>query len=52
MHAKIILNQDVFDYAPLFAEIADAYYDLKMYAEARPIYETLAHDAAVKASHI
>lgn len=47
MHAKVILAQDVFDYAPLFAEIADAYYDSKMYADAKPIYETLAHDAAV-----
>jgi hypothetical protein len=35
------------DYAPLFAEIADAYFEREMYAEARPIYELLGADAAV-----
>jgi general transcription factor 3C polypeptide 3 (transcription factor C subunit 4) len=44
---KIILSQDVLDYAPLFAEIADAYFEREMYADARPIYEFLGADAAV-----
>jgi hypothetical protein len=41
MHANIVLAQDVLDYAALFGEIADAYYELEMYADAGPIYETL-----------
>ena len=46
-HASIVLNQDVVDYAPLFVEIADAYFDREMYAQARPIYEMLGQDAGV-----
>ena len=46
-HANVVLSQEVLDYAPLFAEIADAYFELEMYAEARPIYELLGTDAAV-----
>ncbi|KIJ10461.1 hypothetical protein PAXINDRAFT_16547 [Paxillus involutus ATCC 200175] len=40
MHANIVLAQDVLDYAALFGEIEDAYYELEMYADAGPIYET------------
>ena len=46
-HASIVLSQDVVDYAPLFVEIADAYFDREMYAQARPIYEMLGQDAGV-----
>ena len=45
-----MLSQDVLDYAPLFAEIADAYFERELYADARPIYETLGIDAAVRSS--
>lgn len=41
------------DYAPLFVEIADAYFERELYAEARPIYETLGSDANVRSySHV
>jgi general transcription factor 3C polypeptide 3 (transcription factor C subunit 4) len=46
-HASIVLSQDVVDYAPLFVEIADAYFDRELYAQARPIYEMLGQDAGV-----
>ena len=47
MHAKVILAQDAAEYAPLFAEIADAYFEREMYAEAGHIYEMLGGDAGV-----
>lgn len=47
MHAKVILAQDVAEYAPLFSEIADAYFEREMYAEAGHIYEMLGGDAGV-----
>ncbi len=47
MHASVILSQDSLEYAPLFAEIADAYFDREMYAEAGHIYEMLGADASV-----
>jgi hypothetical protein len=47
MHANIVLAQDVLDYAPLFVEIADAYFERELYAEARPIYELLGQDPGV-----
>ena len=47
IHANIVLSQEVLDYAPLFAEIADAYFERELYAEARPIYELLGTDAGV-----
>ena len=31
MHASVILGQGVQEYAPLFSEVADAYYDQRMY---------------------
>jgi general transcription factor 3C polypeptide 3 (transcription factor C subunit 4) len=46
-HASIVLSQEIVDYAPLFVEIADAYFDREMYAQARPIYEMLGQDAGV-----
>ncbi|KAG6839022.1 hypothetical protein C0991_006559, partial [Blastosporella zonata] len=48
LHANAVLSQHVLDYAPLFAEIADAYFDKELYADARPIYELLGADAAVR----
>jgi len=51
LHANVVLSQDVLDYAPLFCEIADAYFDRKMYAEAKPIYEMLGSDVAVRIIH-
>jgi len=48
MHANIVLSQDALDYAVLFGEIADAYFELEMYTEAGPIYETLGADPAVR----
>jgi general transcription factor 3C polypeptide 3 (transcription factor C subunit 4) len=48
MHANIVLSQYLHDYSPLFVDIADAYFDREMYAEASPLYELLGQDAAVK----
>lgn len=47
MHASVILAQDIREYAPLFSEIADAYYDQRMYTTAVAIYEELGRDHAV-----
>ncbi|KZP20521.1 TPR-like protein [Athelia psychrophila] len=44
MHANIVLAEDLLDYAPLFAEIADAYFEREMYAEASGLYELLGED--------
>ncbi|KAG5642746.1 hypothetical protein DXG03_002261 [Asterophora parasitica] len=52
LHANAVLSQDVLDYAPLFAEIADAYFERDLYAEARPIYELLGADAATSSLYI
>ena len=37
MHAAIVLAQDVVDYAPPFAEIADACSERELYADTKPI---------------
>jgi len=50
MHASVILAQDIQEYAPLFSEIADAYYDQRMYTAAVAIYEELGQDPAVRHS--
>ena len=47
MHAKIVLAQDAADYAALFVEIADAYFERELYADAGHIYEMLGADASV-----
>ena len=47
MHAEIILAQSIEDYSPLFAELADAYFERSMFAHARPVYEMLGAEAAV-----
>ncbi|KAJ7511160.1 hypothetical protein B0H11DRAFT_1700558 [Mycena galericulata] len=41
IHANIVLSQDILDYAPLFTEIADAYFERELFAEARGVYELL-----------
>lgn len=46
-HANVILAEDVLDYAVLFGEIADAYFEGELYADAKPIYELLGADPAV-----
>jgi len=51
MHASVILAQDIREYAPLFSEIADAYYDQRMYTAAVMIYEDLGQDPAVRQAH-
>lgn len=52
MHADVVLNQDVLDYAPLFAEIADAYFEKELWAEARPVYELLGSDESTSSLYI
>lgn len=51
MHGDTVLSQDPLDYAALYGEIADAYFELEMYSDASPIYETLATDPAVRHIH-
>ena len=51
MHASVVLAQDLADYAPLFSEIADAYYDQRMYTAAVSVYEGLAKTPAVRVFH-
>ncbi|KAH8103816.1 TPR-like protein [Cristinia sonorae] len=51
MHAKIVLAEDVKEYAPLFGEIADAYFDGGLYAEAGQIYEILGADSETSSIH-
>jgi hypothetical protein len=36
MHASILLTYEVTEYAFLFAEIVDAYFDKKLYADVGP----------------
>ncbi|TBU44059.1 TPR-like protein [Dichomitus squalens] len=52
MHAKVILGQDVAEYAPLFSEIADAYFEREMYSEAGHIYEMLGGDAGTSSMYV
>ncbi|KAJ7633881.1 TPR-like protein [Mycena polygramma] len=40
VHADVVLGQDIRDYAPLFSEIADAYFERDFFNETRAIYET------------
>ena len=47
MHANIVLSQDIADYAALFSEIADAYFERELYEDAAHIYEMLGADAGV-----
>jgi general transcription factor 3C polypeptide 3 (transcription factor C subunit 4) len=49
IHAQIVLSQSPQDYAPLFGELADAYFERGLYAEAKPVYEVLGSDVGVSA---
>ncbi|KAJ7666264.1 hypothetical protein DFH06DRAFT_1470427 [Mycena polygramma] len=52
LHVSAVLAEDVLDYAPLFVETADAYFEREMYAEARPIYELLGGEASTSSLYI
>ncbi|KAH7911471.1 hypothetical protein BJ138DRAFT_1237800 [Hygrophoropsis aurantiaca] len=52
MHASVVLSQDILDYAALFGEIADAFFELEMYADAGPIYEMLGADPATSSLYV
>ncbi|KAJ8082877.1 transcription factor TFIIIC subunit tfc4 [Marasmius tenuissimus] len=51
-HANVVLSEEVLDYAPLFVEIADAYFEREMYAEAKPVYEMLGTDPNTSSVYI
>ncbi|KAJ7442513.1 TPR-like protein [Mycena galericulata] len=46
VHVKAILCEDILDYAPLFLELADTYFEDEMYAEAQPLYISLSTEAS------
>ncbi|KAJ3836438.1 hypothetical protein F5878DRAFT_259541 [Lentinula raphanica] len=52
IHANVVLQEDALDYAPLFIEIADAYYERGMWAEAKPIYEILGTNSSTSSVYI
>ncbi|KAJ7749292.1 TPR-like protein [Mycena maculata] len=52
VHGSIILSEDILDYAPLFLELADTYFEEEMYAEAQPIYEVLGAEASTNNLHV
>ncbi|PPQ91090.1 hypothetical protein CVT25_013128 [Psilocybe cyanescens] len=52
LHANSVLSEDVLDYSVLFAEIADAYFERGMFAEAKPIYELLGGNLATTSIYI
>ena len=51
MHPNVVLSEEVLDYSVLFAEIADAYFEREMYAEAKPIYELLGGNSSNSSMH-
>ncbi|KAJ6571874.1 hypothetical protein B0H19DRAFT_1131683 [Mycena capillaripes] len=52
LHVSAILSEDVLDYAPLFVEIADTFFEDQMYADALPIYELLGSDRSTSNSYV
>ncbi|KAJ7143345.1 TPR-like protein [Mycena crocata] len=52
LHASALLAENILDYAPLFVELADTYFEEKMYTEALSIYEMLGTEASVSSCHI
>ncbi|KAJ7064882.1 hypothetical protein C8F01DRAFT_778362 [Mycena amicta] len=52
LHANCVLSEDILDYAPLFVEIADAYFERELYGEARPIYEMLGAETSTSSLYI
>ncbi|KAH6893966.1 hypothetical protein BKA70DRAFT_1160794 [Coprinopsis sp. MPI-PUGE-AT-0042] len=51
-HANLILREDVLDYAVLFCEIADAYFERELWGDAKPIYELLGGDPATSSIYV
>ncbi|KAJ7686640.1 hypothetical protein B0H17DRAFT_1204069 [Mycena rosella] len=52
LHVSAVLAEDMLDYAPLFVEIADAFFERDMYTEARPIYEMLGGEVSTSSMYI
>ncbi|EIW74984.1 TPR-like protein [Coniophora puteana RWD-64-598 SS2] len=52
IHANIVLTQDPLDYAPLFGELADAYFEKETYDQAGPVYELLGSDPATSSMYV
>nr|GAT57057.1 TPR-like protein [Mycena chlorophos] len=52
IHAGIILAEDILDYAPLFSELADAYFDIEMWGDAREVYERLGSCETTSSVHV
>ncbi|KAJ7640027.1 TPR-like protein [Mycena polygramma] len=52
VHADVVLAQDLLDYAPLFSEIADAYFERDLFNEARAIYEVLGQNETTSSVYI
>ncbi|KAJ7263136.1 hypothetical protein B0H12DRAFT_1103519 [Mycena haematopus] len=52
MHTAIVLAQDILDYAPLFSEIADAYFERELFSDALAIYELLGRNEATSSVYI
>ncbi|KAJ6468532.1 TPR-like protein [Mycena vitilis] len=52
VHADVVLAQDILDYAPLFSEIADAYFERDLFNEARAIYEALGQNETTSSVYI
>ncbi|KAI0945905.1 hypothetical protein AcV7_010019 [Taiwanofungus camphoratus] len=52
VHANIVLSHEVAEYAPLFGEIADAYFERELYAEAGHIYEILGGDPGTSSLYV
>jgi hypothetical protein len=48
MHASIVLAHDIMNYASLYLEIADTYFEKDLYTDARPVYEALGTDSSVR----
>jgi len=51
-HANVVLAEEVLDYAVLFGEIADAYFERGLWADAKPIYELLGGDPATSSIYV
>ncbi|KAJ7259647.1 TPR-like protein [Mycena rebaudengoi] len=52
IHTEVVLAQDMFDYAPLFTEIADSYFERDLFADARGIYELLGANEVTSSVYI
>ncbi|KAL1761213.1 hypothetical protein FB107DRAFT_255088 [Schizophyllum commune] len=52
LHASVVLAEEPTDYAPLFAEIGDAYFEKGLWAEAKGVYEVLGGDVGTSSIQI